>query len=181
MSPRVLIDLLELTGAQMADYFQGLDPFALGGSVGWVGPEPAPVWLDQAREYTERWHHQQHIRDAVGRPGLKQPRYFAPVLAAFVRALPRTYQATPAAGGATVTLSIAGDSGGRWTILRENDRWNLYSGAPDIPTAEVTLDQDLAWRLFTRGVPSAQAQPQIQFTGDPTLGLQLLEMVSIIA
>ena len=37
-------------------------------AVNWAGPEPAPIWLDPAREYTERWVHQQHIRDAVRNP-----------------------------------------------------------------------------------------------------------------
>ncbi len=52
------------TGEQTNAYFQRVDPFAMGGPVSWAGPEPAPVWLDVAREFTERWHHQQHIRAA---------------------------------------------------------------------------------------------------------------------
>ena len=152
ISPRLLIDLLQYTGGQMCDYFRSLDPYALGGSVSWVGPEPAPIWLDLAREYTERWHHQQHIRDAVGKPGLKQPRYFAPVLAAFARALPRTFRSTVAAENTTVTLTITGESGGRWSLLRERDRWRLYAGAVEQPDVEVVIDEDDAWRLFTRGL-----------------------------
>jgi uncharacterized protein (TIGR03083 family) len=50
-----------------------LDPFAAETRVSWVGPDPAPNWLDVAREYSERWTHQQQIRDAVGRPGLQEP------------------------------------------------------------------------------------------------------------
>jgi hypothetical protein len=181
MSPAVIIAIYELIGSQLIDYFESLDPYALGGSVGWAGPEPAPVWLDLAREYTERWHHQQHIRDAVNRPGLKEPRAFAPVLAAFARALPRAYRDTVAADGVTVSLDIQGDSGSRWTILRENSRWTLLSGMPAAPTAQVRMDQELAWRLFTRSIPQDQAQARIQFSGDPDLGRQVLEMVSIIA
>src|SRR5215213_8131587 len=89
VSPQVLIDLLRLIGEQTASYFTTLDLEAIGGPVDWVGPEPAPVWLDLAREYTERWVHQQQIRDAVGRPGLQEPEWFAPVLATFVQGLPR--------------------------------------------------------------------------------------------
>ena len=47
-----------------------------------------PGLADVAREYTERWVHQRHVRDAVGQTGLKEPRWFAPVLDTFVRALP---------------------------------------------------------------------------------------------
>ena len=54
ISTRLLIDLLEMTGELTAAYFAGLDMSALGMPVDWAGPEPAPVWLDVAREYTER-------------------------------------------------------------------------------------------------------------------------------
>jgi uncharacterized protein (TIGR03083 family) len=66
MSPRLLCDLLDVTGHQVVDYFKSLDLMAMNGTVSWVGPDPAPVWLDVAREYTERWHHQQHIREPSG-------------------------------------------------------------------------------------------------------------------
>jgi len=181
ISPRLLIDLLEFTGVQLCAYLRLLDPYALGGAVSWVGPEPAPVWLDLAREYTERWHHQQHIRDAVGRAGLKQPRYLAPVLAAFVWALPRAFRSTDAAENTCVTLTITGASGGRWSLLREGGEWRLYAGAPDQPDAEVAIDEDVAWRLFTRGLDQSLAREQMALNGDQALGLRVLEMVSIIA
>ena len=181
MSTGVLIDLLEFVGPQMCAYFQTLDPFAMGGAVSWAGPEPAPVWLDVAREYTERWHHQQHIRDAVDRPGLKEPLYFAPVLQAFLRALPRAYSETPAADGTCVSLTISGPAGGRWSILRREGSWVLYSGAPAAPQAEALLDQETAWRLFTRGIDPSLARAQLTLRGDQSLAERVLEMVSIIA
>jgi uncharacterized protein (TIGR03083 family) len=181
ISSRLLIDLLQFTGVQVCDYFRSLDPHVMGGPVSWVGPGPAPVWLDLAREYTERWHHQQHIRDAAGKPGLKQPRYFAPVLATFVWALPHAFRATSAAEDTSVTLRITGGSGGQWSLLQERGEWRLYQGAAGQPDAEVILDGDIAWRLFTRGLCQNVARQHMTFTGDRALGLRVLEMVSIIA
>jgi hypothetical protein len=44
-----------------------LDPFAEAiFSVGWAGEEKSLNWFHIAREYTEKWHHQQQIRLAVG-------------------------------------------------------------------------------------------------------------------
>jgi hypothetical protein len=180
ISPRLLIDLLDFVGSQMCEYFQGLDPYAIGGPVSWVGAEPVPVWLDVAREYTERWHHQQHIRDAVGKPGLKQPKYFSPVLSAFMWALPRTYRETTAEENSSVTVSIVGEAGGCWSIVREEEKWNLYTGSPDEPDAEVIIDQETAWRLFTRGMSKNQARERVKIQGDQSLGATVLEMVSII-
>jgi uncharacterized protein (TIGR03083 family) len=181
ISPRLLINLLEFTGFQLCDYFWSLDPYALGGSVSWAGPQRAPVWLDLAREYTERWHHQQHIRDAVSKPGLKEPRYMAPALSAFVCALPHTFRSTRAAENTAVTLTITGASGGQWSVLCVGQEWKLYQGAPDHPDAQVVLDEDIAWRLFTRGLASSVARGHMSLSGDQALGLQVLEMVSIIA
>jgi hypothetical protein len=45
----------------------------------------------------------------------------------------------------------------------------------------VTVDQDWAWRLFTKGVDPALARPHLQIDGDETLGAQILTMVSIMA
>jgi uncharacterized protein (TIGR03083 family) len=180
-SPRLLCDLLRLTGTQVSTYFQSLDPDAIGDPVSWAGPERAPVWLDLAREFTERWHHQQHIREAVGKPGLMQPRYLAPVLDTFVRALPHTYRKLDAPEQTLVALTISGESGGRWFLLREHGRWALYLELERLPQAEVILDQDAAWRLFTRGIDRDTAQAQARVAGDRHLGSQILEMVSIIA
>jgi uncharacterized protein (TIGR03083 family) len=181
ISPRLLVDLLRLTGAQVCAYFQSLDPYALGVPVDWAGPKPAPVWLDLAREYTERWHHQQHIRDAVGKPGLIGPRYLAPALDTFVRALPHTYRDVAADEGALVGLTIAGEAGGSWFLLRERDEWRLYVEETRPPHAEVVVDQDTAWRLFTRGIGTEEAFARATVKGDSLLGARMLEVVSIIA
>ena len=181
MSPRLVRDLLAFAGKQMAEYFRSLDPYAIGGPVSWAGPEPAPVWLDIAREYTERWHHQQQIRDVLGRPGLTQPRYLAPVLDTFVRALPHTYRRVEAAEGTPVALTISGDSGGAWLVRREQGRWTLYVGAAREPAAAVVLPQDVAWRLFSKGIPKPEALAETRITGDQVLGATMLDTVAVIA
>jgi uncharacterized protein (TIGR03083 family) len=181
LSPRLLCDLMRFTGTQVNDYFQTLDPHALGGPVSWAGPGPAPVWLDLAREYTERWHHQQHIRDAVGRPGLKEQRFLAPVLDTFVRAWPHTFRDVGAPEGTLVALTISGESGGQWFLHRQGNRWELCLEADQTPDASVALDEDIAWRLFTAGVRREQALAGTRIGGDPALGHKVLDMISIIA
>jgi uncharacterized protein (TIGR03083 family) len=180
LSPRLLCDLLRFTGEQVCEYFKSLDQFSMGDPVDWAGPGPAPVWLDLAREYTERWHHQQQIRDAVGRPGLTEPKYMAPVLDAFIRALPHTYRSVEAEEGTLVALTVTGGSGGRWHILREGARWNLYVDVSREPAAEVIIDEGTAWRLFTKGVKRDEALARAEIRGDRPLGLKALEMISII-
>jgi uncharacterized protein (TIGR03083 family) len=181
ISTPLLIDLIAFVGQQANDLFASIDPFELGEPVSWAGPAPAPKWLDLAREYTERWHHQQHIRDAVDMPGLKEPRFFAPILDAFVRAMPYTYRNVAAPEGTCVTLNVSGDSGGAWTIQREDECWNLYVGAKQPPDAVVTIDQEDAWRLFTKGIDPAQVRARSSLMGAENLGEKIFQMVSIIA
>jgi uncharacterized protein (TIGR03083 family) len=181
LSPAVLCDLLRVSGEWTRAYFATLDLDALGEPVSWAGPEHAPVWLDVAREYTERWHHQQQIRDALGAPGLFYRPLFAPVLETFVHALPHTFRDVDAADGSSVVLRISGDSGGEWSIVREDSRWHLYIGAQEAPSASVSINQTLAWQLFTRGLSPEDARRSATIDGDQRLGMHVLAMVSVIA
>lgn len=181
ISPHLLCDLLRLTGDQVNAYFRSLDPEAIGPPVSWAGPDPAPVWLDLAREYTERWHHQQHIRDAVGKPGLTEPRYLKPALDTFVRALPYAFRSAAAPNGAQVAFEIAGDAGGHWTLQREPGGWALFIGEAGHPSTTVSLPQEVAWRLFTKGMRPEQARAFAVISGDESLASCALNTVSLIA
>jgi uncharacterized protein (TIGR03083 family) len=179
-SPRFLIDSLKFTGEQVIDYFQSLDPYALGIPIDWVGPDPAPTWLDLAREYTERWHHQQHIREAIGKPGLKEARFLAPILDTFILAMPRTFQPVEAQGGTAIGIHTQGEVHRDWVLVRENDQWRLYEGTAERQQAAISLPADIAWRVFTKGIPLEDARQHAQTTGDQPLAEKVLETISII-
>ena len=170
-----------MTGPPTEAYFASLDPTALGGPIDWAGPEPAPLWLHVAREYTERWVHQQHIRDAVGRPGLNERRWLGPVLEAFVRGLARVLASESRPDGSTLRLVITGDAGGDWVAQRQQGAWVLGTD-PDIAAdATVTLDEQIAWRLFTKGLPVAEARDSARIEGDAALAERVFATVSILA
>lgn len=181
MSTRVLCDFLAFTGPQAEAYFRSLDPFAIGDPVEWAGPEPQAQWLDIAREYTERWHHQQQIRDATGRPGLYEPRLFAPVLDTFVRAIPHTFRSVDAPDGTLVELDITGDGGGEWVLRRMGNAWELLAGGSPKAEARVELKGEDAWKVFTCGIRGKEALGCAKITGDGALGAKVLETVSVIA
>ena len=107
--------------------------------------------------------------------------FLFPVLDTFMRALPFTYRYVSASDGTAVTVTITNEAGGNWSLVREAGAWRLYSGAASAPTAQVTLDADTAWRLFTKGISIAKAVPRTRFEGDQTLGENILHTVSIIA
>src|SRR6266581_1248148 len=180
LSGPVLRTLLDFSGEELYRYFSTLDPFAMGDPVSWAGPAPAPVWLDIAREYTERWMHQQQIRDAVGKPGLKERKFFHPVLDAFVRALPHTYRDVPVADTTVIKLVVTGEAGDTWYLVGEANNWSLYKEVESSPTTIVTMDQETCWRRFTKGMRKEQARANTTIEGDEKLGEKMLDTISII-
>jgi uncharacterized protein (TIGR03083 family) len=182
ISPRLLIEFLEVTGAQVCELFKSIDLFApaLFG-VAWAGEQESQNWFDIAREYTEKWHHQQQIRDAVGAPALTGREWLFPVLETFLRGLPHTYRETQADEGSSVVFVIAGEAGGAWTLRREGGAWSLYTGEGEGAACEVRMDQDAAWRLLTKGLSGEEASARIEIIGDDRLGKPILGMLAVMA
>ena len=167
LSPSLLIDLHAQYGAQLADFFEALDPYADAmWGVSWAGEERSAMWFDVARELTEKWHHQQQIRDAVGRPPLYET-YLAPVIATFVRALPHAYRDVAVDGPVVLRVDDAA-----WSLVDGS----LYEGEADEPIVRVTLIGDAAWRVFTR----QKIDPHAVIEGDERYAAPLLRMTSIV-
>lgn len=186
ISPTILVRLLEETGKEYSEFMGTLDPFAQAiFSVAWAGEEHSHNWMDVARDYTEKWHHQQQIADAVNQTGrIMDRRHYFPVLDTFMRAMPFTYRRTSADEGTLVHIQVKGEAGGDWFVLRQNGLWTLAYEAKNRASAVVRLDQDVAWKVFTKRMDSqavVERFPSIQIEGDRALGLVALEMVSIMA
>jgi uncharacterized protein (TIGR03083 family) len=181
LSPRVIRSLLEWSGDQTQRFFETLDPFAAGIPVSWAGPGPSPVWLDLARELTERWHHQGQIRDAVGAAILDDPALLRPILETFAFALPETLRDVEPIAGRAALLHVNGQSGGDWTVEADGDRWNLRIGRPERPAAAVTLDEDTAWRMYVRALARDALHRRARIEGDSALASHLLGAFALVS
>jgi uncharacterized protein (TIGR03083 family) len=181
LSPATLIDLMTIACDQSARFHESLDPFAPAiFNVSWAGEEQSLNWFDTARELTERWHHQQQIRLATGRPGIMVPELYRPVLDCFVRGLPHNYRNTTAPAGTNVLLEISGDCGGTWVLCKGTDDWTFSRGLPGTITCKVVLPQEIAWRIFTKGIAQDAARAQVEVEGDRHLADGILGLVAII-
>lgn len=186
ISPRLLVEWIDRTGEELADFFEGLDPFAPAlYPVAWAGEQQSANWFDVAREYTEKWHHTQQIFEAVGRPStITNHRLMHPCLDTFMRALPFTYREVQAGDGAAITVTVHGEAGGDWFLVRRAGRWEQVLEESARPTARVSLGQDSAWKLFTKRMDRQTALarfPDIAIEGDQELGLHVLDTVSVMA
>lgn len=182
MSPAVLIELLSATGNEYYEQLKKLKPSEPAVfSVAWAGQTESPNWFHIAREYTEKWHHQQQIRDAVNKPGIMSREFFYPLIDTFMQALPHTYRSVQAEPATVVKVTVTTESGGEWFLERQAESWSLSKTQSKNIHAEVTLYPDTAWKLFTKGMSPAEAEQKIKFSGNLALGKPVLTMLSVMA
>lgn len=169
LSPRVLSELLAWSGPQVIDYFAALDPAGDAPfPVSWAGHERSPNWFDVAREYTERWHHQEQIREAAGAHPLNARQWLRPVIETFLHAVPVAYETTAAEEGAAIRILIGGEAGGEWTLVRQAGRWVLSEGSAPGAVASLAIDGSILWKLFTRR-RQPELEAQVTRAGDDRL------------
>jgi uncharacterized protein (TIGR03083 family) len=181
LSPAVLIEMTEIACRESAKFHESLDPFAPAAfSVSWAGEEQSLNWFDTVRELTERWHHQQQIRLAVDRPGIMTPELYHPVLDCFLRGLPHRYRDIEAPEGTLVVVEISGECGGEWFLVRTPERWELVKEPNPREACRVTIPQEIAWRVFTKGIDRDAATEQTRINGDRALGEKVLELTAIV-
>jgi hypothetical protein len=169
-SPRVLTDLLQWVGPQTAALVASLPPHGEAiFPVAWAGEERSENWFDIGREYTEQWHHQAQIRDAVCAPGLSARQWLHPVIELSLYVLPVAFRGHNAPEGAALVVEVIGEAGGTWSLVRSNGGWRLGRGAADRPAALARMDGDTAWRLLFNALSGEEARRRIEAEGDPAL------------
>ena len=144
LSRRVVIDLLRWSGHAVDEFHASVD-LDEASAVIWASNDSVPRWFDLCRDLTERWVHQQHIRDAVGQPGTHQ-RLLPDVLSTFVWAFPHQFDAE-APDGTVVEVGL--DVAGTWHLIRSGHRWTLEPGTAPAPAARLDIPAAVAWRQLT--------------------------------
>jgi uncharacterized protein (TIGR03083 family) len=183
LSPKVLTALLESSGMEYYAHLKTLDPFAPSiFSVDWAGERTSANWFHIAREFTEKWHHQQQIREAVNQnqPGIMNRDLYFPVLETFMQALPYTFSTTPAPAGTRVKINIEGEAGGIWIIQMQDAKWQFTTGGSDADT-HITMHQNNAWKLLTKGLSKDEAKDLVQFSGQEIFAQPVFSMTTVMA
>lgn len=177
ISPALLAELVNLAGLRFEEHLATLDLDVTGGPVEWAtGADPAPVWLDIAREYMERYVHQQQIRDATRRPPLGTA-FTGPVLTTAAHALPRALDGVARPAGTVVTFTAEGEGGGTWHVVRGTTGWELDPAAPNRPAAclaRTTVDGAL--KLYIRDLSA----PPLTWQGDREIASALAGVKAIL-
>lgn len=182
LSPRILISLLKITSKEYTEHLQSLDPFGKAVfPVAWAGQDTSPNWFHIAREYSEKFLHQQQIRDAVGKQGIMTKELFHPFLDTFMYAFPYTFKNIEAENGTILSLKVTTDIGGQWNIVKTENGWSLDKNNYIESCAKITIDPDSAWKLFSKSYTSDQVIEKVEIMGNKKLAYHILKMVSVMA
>lgn len=183
ISPAQIIRMMEDSNQRYVDYYAALDPFAPAiYGVAWAGEDESLNWFHIARDYTEKWHHQQQIREAVGKtePLMTQELYF-PCISTFMRGLPHTYRDVEAEEGTSIKIIVGGKAGGSWFLIKKSGKWTLEDVSETEPDASIELRPEVAWKLFTKGITPDIGFQESTIEGRESLATPLFSMISVIA
>ncbi len=165
LSPRVIVDLLEMSGPAVATLMESLPLHERARiAVAWAGERESENWFDIGREYTEWWHHQMQIRDAVGAPLLLEQKWLEPLLELSVRAI-RTSAAT-----------LFKVDGYEFSIVGGE----FFRGATPAPAVTVSTDADTAWRMLYHALTREEILARVTISGDAVLAEPLLRARSVM-
>lgn len=182
LSPKVITELLETTGKQYSAHLKTLEPFENAiFSVAWAGEETSLNWFHIAREYTEKFLHQQQIRNAVGKPALMTKTLFYPFIQTFIQAFPHVYKNVNAKNDSIVTLIVTTEIGGKWSIIKKGNHWEFIDSFESEANAILKINPEDAWLLFSKGITPEEAKSKVEITGDKNLAEIALNIVAVMA
>ncbi|MEO1452114.1 MAG: maleylpyruvate isomerase N-terminal domain-containing protein, partial [Bacteroidota bacterium] len=182
VSPAMLIALHEATHESYVQYYESLNPLGPSRfSVAWAGENESQNWMHIAREYTEKFLHQQQIRDAAGKPALMNTTYFQPFAEVCMLALPYTFREVDAQPGTALQVQIPESFGGSWTLIKREEGWNLSREEAGSYMSKVVIPADVFWKMVSKSIRPEEVQDQLRVEGDQALGEVALNMVSFMA
>jgi hypothetical protein len=182
LSPKVIIELLKSSGKEYNDFLTTLNPDDKAEfSVAWAGENESKNWFHIAREYTEKWHHQQQIRLAVGDDKeLFQDEWYLPYLDTSVSALPYHYRDVEGEAKDLVKFTFLGVTEKSWFLYYENG-WELLTSMDAEPKSEVRIRDEYAWKIFTKGMTREKAIESSEIIGNKRLGEKIFNMIAVMA
>ncbi|MFC3417849.1 maleylpyruvate isomerase N-terminal domain-containing protein [Algoriphagus hitonicola] len=183
LSPAVLISLLESSGMEYRNLLKSLKPFEKAVfSVAWAGEEESLNWFHVAREYTEKWHHTQQLLEALDQSDrrLLAKEFYLPYLETSMRALPHHFASLVAVDQTLIQVELKGEFSAIWWLNKTEDKWGLLPFSKQKPTSILTVSDDLAWKIFTKGISQEEAFKQLGFTGEGIFARHFVKMIAVM-
>jgi uncharacterized protein (TIGR03083 family) len=180
-SPEVLRTLHDHMAGELAAFVETvpLDAPALF-PVSWAGETESQAWFDIGRDFTEYWHHQMQVRDAVGGGEASRPEWLHSVLCIALRALPHQLRDIPKPSGTVIQLEISGPAGGAWAVVRDDASWVLRQGHAGAAAVTLKLTDGALVKTLFNALPLTSALAASDIAGDITLAAAVLRTRGVI-
>ena len=178
LSPRILITLLRNSELELVEFLNtlNLQDKAIF-PIDWAGEKESENWFDIAREYTEKWHHQMQIREALGNSEiLYQPHFFQPIIDCFIKAIPFTYEKLDKSNF-NLEIEIIGQCGYTLYLQKSDEKVSFLQNVQT--ENKIGITQEEFWKLVTNSKP----KNEIAFTarGDETVTSHFLNVVAVMS
>lgn len=182
-SPELLIDLFEFTSQKTVQMYETID---MDGEavfpVSWAGHKSSPVWFDIAREYSEKWYHQQQIRAVTARDLLTGEKWIDPLINTFMRGMPWAYDkhAPECEPGTEVQITISDEFIQLWVLYKDEDSWQLYLGKAGNPVSTIQAKADVAWRILANWKEHEKLESKLWVDGDPAFTEPFMRFIGFV-
>jgi hypothetical protein len=148
--------------------------------VSWAGEHESLAWFDIGRDFTEYWHHQMQVRDAVGGGQASDPQWLHAVLSVALRALPYQLRQITKPPGTVIQLEISGASGGTWAAVRDQSGWTLHQGHAGAAAVTLRMTDGALVKALFNALPLTSALAAADVAGDITLAAAVLRTRAVI-
>ncbi len=189
ISPALVIELLDWSATRFQDALDRDDPTEIKAIVSWASPESVPMWLDHARELSEKWIHRQQILQALDQPADLRADVAHPILDALRWAYPNRLSQIHRPANSTVEIHIHDtEPDRRWTLVSDGQHWDFHDDLGLAKTehprdatllASMWMSVDQAWRLLTNNYDEL-ANLNVRASGDPEIVNTLMSTRAII-
>lgn len=181
LSPRLVTDLLAWTDCQISELITSQNPSAVTANVSWASTGSVPMWLDQARELSERWIHRQQILQALDRPSDLRGDLAEPVLDGLRWAYPFRLLAHRRPAGSVIEITVTGPEVRlTWNLVSQETTWRYrQGGSGQQVVAQLQATTEQAWRLLSNNLDPA-VHGDVLIAGDAEIIETLMRTRAII-
>jgi hypothetical protein len=170
-NPETYLSDLQIIHEQLGPYFNKIPTFSGLDN----NSKLSVIAIDLLKIYAKNWLYQQEIRQAVGASLLLESDFYHPFLEYCMRFLPKHFENVCQANDTIISIEIVAETNLAWQLIRVEKAWDLVENQ-SYSDAQVYIDQNIAWILFSDGVDIYEASQYWQVIGNQDLGRQVLSL-----
>lgn len=184
LSSRIIVEMLKKYEQEVFELYSRLKPEdpALF-PVSWAGHAVSPNWLDIARDYTEKWHHQMQMRMAAQKPLLMSERYLTPLYQTLLLGLPfHLDQQGFELRDHLLQIEITGKIRLRNRLIDSGQGWAFTDDTLQSPATIIRIPASIGWKYFTNTFKDKHNfVKDVEIQGNEQLATTVLKLSAVLS